>query len=131
MRNDLDLRFKALGDWDAEMLRCLSGGCCFAEDPIPLVRNDPDHVLAFYRGGYVFAFNFDPERSYSDYGVLVPPGGMYRLLLDSDEVRFAGQGRIAAGQEFWPENVEQGDEIVQQIKLYLPTRTALVLKRVA
>jgi len=130
LRTDQDLRFKALGDWDAEMLRSLSGGCCFAEDPIPLVRNDSDHVLAFYRGGYVFAFNFDPERSYSDYGVLVPPGGMYRLLLDSDEVRFSGNGRIAAGQEFWAENVEQGDEIVQQIKLYLPARTALVLKRV-
>ena len=78
----------------------------------------------------MFVFNFDPERSYSDYGVLVPPGGIYRLLLDSDEVRFSGQGRIAAGQEFWPENVEQGDEIVQQIRLYLPARTALVLKRI-
>jgi hypothetical protein len=52
------------------------------------------------------------------------------LLLDSDEVRFSGQGRIAAGQEFWTENVVQGDEIVQQIKLYLPARTALVLKRI-
>jgi 1,4-alpha-glucan branching enzyme len=87
-------------------------------------------VLAFYRGGYVFAFNFDPDRSYSDYGVLVPPGGMYHLLIDSDEARFSGYGRIAAEQEFWTENVVQGDEIVQQIKLYLPARTALVLKRI-
>jgi 1,4-alpha-glucan branching enzyme len=112
------------------MLRCFSDGRCFSEDPVPLVRNDSDHVLAFYRGGYVFAFNFNPERSYSDYGVLVPPGGIYRLLFDSDEVRFSGNGRIAAGQEFWTENVVQGDEIVQQIKLYLPARTALVLKRI-
>ena len=51
------------------------------------------------------------------------------LLFDSDETRFGGQGRIADGQEFWPANVEMGDEIVQQIKLYLPARTALVLKR--
>jgi 1,4-alpha-glucan branching enzyme len=87
-------------------------------------------VLAFYRGGYVFVFNFDPQRSYPDYGVLVPPGGMYRLVMDSDEVRFSGQGRIAAGQEFWTGNVVQGDEIVQQIKLYLPARSALVLKRI-
>ena len=130
LRDDPDLRFKALGDWDTEMLRCLSGRRCFAEDPIPLVRNDSDHVLAFYRGGYVFAFNFDPERSYSDYGVLVPPGGMYRLVLDSDEERFSGQGRIAPRQEFWTENVVWGDEIIQQIKLYLPARTVLVLKRI-
>ena len=78
----------------------------------------------------MFAFNFDPERSYSDYGVLVPPGGMYRLVLDSDEERFSGQGRIAPRQEFWTENVVWGDEIVQQIKLYLPARTVLVLKRI-
>ena len=129
LRDDGTLRFKALGDWDAEMLARLSRSRCFAARPIPLVRNDPDHVLAFYRGGFVFAFNFDPSRSYRDYGVLVPPGGTYRLLFDSDERRFGGQGRIAAGQEFWPANVEQGDEIVQQIRLYLPARTALVLQR--
>jgi 1,4-alpha-glucan branching enzyme len=129
LRDDPSLRFKALGDWDAAMLNGLAGTPCVSAPPIPLVRNDADHVLAFYRGGFVFVFNFDPSRSYSDYGVLVPPGGTYRLLFDSDETRFGGQGRIAAGQEFWPANVEMGDEIVQQIKLYLPARTALVLKR--
>ena len=111
------------------MLNGLAGTPCVSAPPIPLVRNDADHVLAFYRGGFVFVFNFDPSRSYSDYGVLVPPGGTYRLLFDSDETRFGGQGRIAAGQEFWLANVEQGDEIVQQIRLYLPARTALVLQR--
>ena len=129
LRDDPQLKFKALADWDAEILKILSGCGCFAGDPIPLVRNDPDHVLAFYRGGYIFVFNFDPSRSYSGYGVIVPPGGMYRHVLDSDELRFGGQGRIAAGQEFWPQNVDLGDEIVRQAKLYLPARTALVLKR--
>ena len=128
LRDDPSLQFKALGDWDCEMIRNLTASCRLSETPIPLVRNDPDHVLAFYRGGLVFVFNFDPVRSYSDYGVLVPPGGMYRLLMDSDEIRFGGQGRIAAGQEFWPTNVEHGDEIVQQITLYLPARSALVLR---
>ena len=129
LRDDPALRFKALGDWDVAMLKLLDGGD-FASQPIPLARNDADHVLAFYRGGLVFAFNFDPQRSYSDYGILVPPGGTYRLLLNSDEPRFGGQGRIAAGQEFWPANAEMGDEIVQQIRLYLPARTAMVLRRV-
>ena len=129
LRDDPSLRFKALGDWDAAMLNGLAGTPCVSAPPIPLVRNDADHVLAFYRGGFVFVFNFDPSRSYSDYGVLVPPGGTYRLLFDSDETRFGGQGRIASRQEFWLANVEQGDEIVQQIRLYLPARTALVLQR--
>ena len=129
LRDDSHLKFKALGDWDEEMLKHFSSKGCLTAAPIPLVRNDSDHVLAFYRGGYVFVFNFDPSHSYSDYGVLVPPGGTYRLVMDSDEVRFGGQGRIAAGQKFWLQNVERGDEIIQQIKLYLPARTALVLKR--
>ena len=129
LRSDPSLRFKALGDWDCEMLGSIPGTGCLSSAPIPLVRNDADHVLAFYRGGIVFVFNFDPLRSYTDYGVLVPPGGTYRLMFDSDEVRFGGQGRIAAGQEYWPSNVVAGDEIVQQIRLYLPARTALVLRR--
>ena len=129
LRDDPQLKFKALGDWDEAMLKLFASGKCFAADPIPLVRNDPDHVLAFYRGEYVFVFNFDHSRSYSGYGVLVPPGGAYRLVMDSDEVRFGGQGRIAAGQVFCPQNVVQGDEIVQQLKLYLPARTALVIGR--
>jgi len=129
LRDDPALRFKALGDWDEAMLAALAGTRCSAAQPIPLVRNDPDHVLAFYRGGFVFVFNFDPVRSYQDYGVLVPPGGTYRLVLNSDETRFGGQGRIATDQEFWPMNVEQGDEIVQQIRLYLPARTAIVVRR--
>ena len=128
LRDDLQLRFKALGDWDAEMMRHLAKGSHLAVDPIPLARNESDQVLAFYRGGFVFVFNFSPVNSYSNYGVLVPPGRKYRLILDSDETRFGGQGRIAAGQCFLPHNVEQGDEIVQQIRLYLPARTVLVLK---
>jgi 1,4-alpha-glucan branching enzyme len=130
LRDDDTLKFKSLGDWDEAILKSISKEKCFSGDPISLVQNDLDHVLAFYRGGHVFVFNFDPVRSYADYGVLVPPGGMYRLLFDSDEVRFSGQGRIKPNQEFWTQNVEQGDEIVQQIKLYLPSRTALVLERV-
>ena len=128
LRSDETLRFKALGDWDETMLRELSGSFA-GEAPVPLVRNDPDHVLAFMRGAFVFVFNFDPSRSYPDYGVLVPPGGRYGLVFDSDSPRFGGQGRIAAHQTFVPENVVMGTEIVQQIKLYLPARTALVLRR--
>ncbi len=131
LRDDPGLQFKALGDWDREMIAELSKGGCLSSPPIQLAANDADHVLAFYRGGLVFAFNFDPSRSYSDYGILVPPGGTYRLVMDTDEPRFGGQGRIAPRQEFRPVSVERGDEIVQQVRLYLPARSAVVLRRQA
>ena len=127
LRDDPDLRFKALGDFDAAMTRLV--GPHRRREPVPLVRNDADHVLAFWRDGLVYVFNFDASRSYTGYGIQVPPGdATYRLQLDTDETRFGGQGRIAVGQKFIPEDVLSGDECIRQIKLYLPARTALVLR---
>ena len=127
LRDDPALRFKALGDFDASMAELV--GPHRRHEPVPLVRNDADHVLAFWRDGLVFVFNFDPARSYTGYGIQVPPGcGTCKLVLDTDELRFGGQGRLAAGQKFAPEDVLVGSECIRQIKLYIPARTALVLE---
>ncbi len=128
LRDDPALRFKALGDFDAAILR-LAGPHRRAR-PVPLVVNDGDQVLAFYRDGLVFVFNFSATESYTDYGVMVPPGGgTYRLALDSDAKKYGGFGRLAANQRYQAENVLVGDEMIRQIKLYLPSRTALILRR--
>ena len=127
LRDDPALRFKGLGDFDAEMIRVVSAHRALrGTSPVLLAANDADQTLAFWRGGLVFAFNFSASRSYSDYPVLVPPGS-YRLVLDTDEVRFGGQGRIAARQTFFSEPSVVGDERVDHVKLYLPARTAIVL----
>ena len=99
--------------------------------PIKLVSNEPDKVLAFLRGDLLFAFNFNPTQPFTDYGILVPPASKWRHLFDTDEVRFGGQGRVQAGAVYEPALVHDSNhnEIVQQIKLYLPARTAVVLKR--
>jgi 1,4-alpha-glucan branching enzyme len=76
----------------------------------------------------MFVFNFHPSNSYTDYGVIVPPATKWKHFFDSDEERFGGQGRIAAGQDYEPRLVEEKCELVQQVKLYLPARTVTVLK---
>jgi len=130
LRDDPNLRFKALGDFDETMVNAIGASRAVeSARPLQLVANEPDKVLAFVRGDLLFVFNFHPVNSYTDYGVLVPPATTWRHLFDSDEVRFGGQGRVAAGQEFVPAVVPDRDELVQQIRLYLPARTALVLKR--
>jgi 1,4-alpha-glucan branching enzyme len=125
LRDDEALRFKALGDFDRDMLAALSGR--LSRPPRLLVANEPDKVLAFERDGRLYVFNFHPTASYTDYGVLVPPATSWRHLFDTDEPRYGGQGRIAPRQTFVPACVPDRGEIVQQIKLYLPSRTALVL----
>ena len=147
LRENEELRFKGLGDFDEVMLKRLFGNSCAGETPPPrsecalgggavsaarLVANEPDKVLAFVRGDHLFVFNFHPTRSFTDYGVLVPPATKWRHLFDTDEVRFGGQGRIQAGADYEPALVYDSNhnELVQQIRLYLPSRTAVVLGRV-
>ncbi len=129
LRDDPNLRFKGLGDFDETMLHALAKSKALKSSPMRLAANEPDKVLAFVRGDLLFAFNFNPTRSFSDYGILVPPASTWDHLFDSDETRFGGQGRITAGGEYIPSLVRHGDELVQMIKLYLPARTAVVLKR--
>ena len=129
LRDDPGLRFKGLGDFDEAMLAALKGSSAFGAAPVRLAANEPDKVLAFVRGDLFFAFNFHPSKSYTDYGITVPPATRWAHLFDSDETRFGGQGRIAPGQTFEPALVPAGGELVQQIRLYLPARTAVVLKR--
>ena len=125
LRDDPNLRFKALGDFDEAMIKTVKSG----GDPVQLCANDGDKVLAFWRDGLVYVFNFNATASFTDYGIMVPPGRRFRLVMNTDEVRFGGQGRIKARQIFTPEAVDRGHERIDYVKLYLPARTALVLER--
>jgi len=48
---------------------------------------DDDQVLAFMRGSLLFVFNFNPSKSFTDYGILAPEG-KYVNVLDSDAEKF-------------------------------------------
>ena len=87
-------------------------------------------MLAFYRGGLVFVFNFDPTRSYSDYGILVPEG-KYKVVLNTDDPKFAGFGLADDSVE----HLTQYDPLYQKdgkgwLKMYLPARSAVVLQKI-
>ena len=131
LRSDPNLRFRFLADFDAAMIRALAPRVVRRRAPaaVRLVANEPDKVLAFERGGLLFVFNFHPTASYTGYGVMVPPASSWRHLLDTDEPRFGGQGRIERGSLYSPELVPDRGELVQQIRLYLPARTGIVLVR--
>ena len=128
LRDSPDLRFKALADFDEEMLHVLRKES--QAKPILLLANGPDKVLSFVRGDLMFVFNFHPTESYSGYGIIVPPATKWRHVLDTDEPRFGGQGRICPAQVYEPEMTEMKGEIVQMAKFYIPSRTAIVLARI-
>lgn len=126
-----DLKYKFLNAFDAAMIRIISTQVGFADTPVEeLWHQDADQVLIFRRGDLIFAFNWNPTVSFTDYGVLAL-AGKYRVVLDSDTGVFGGLDRVDDTVEHFtmpdPVYSPQGKG---WLKLYLPARSALVLKKV-
>ena len=88
-----------------------------------------DAALAFARGRFLLLFNFHWSDSHADWPLVVPPGD-FRLRLDTDRPAFGGQGRIAQGQVFRAAWEIRDGQALPRIRVYLPSRTAMVLERV-
>lgn len=125
-----ELCYRYLADFDKDAVHLLTEAGKFNETPVTDVwHHESDQIMAYFRGDLLFVFNFNPMRSFSGYGLLVP-GGCYRMILNSDDSRFGGNDLVDDSQEHFtqpdPEYAAQGKE---WLHLYLPARTAFVLKR--
>ena len=120
------LRYHFLRDFDRAMLEMLNRNPEFFRRRVQTVRiDDCGKVLIFERDDCYFCFNFHPENSYFDYGFEVLPGE-FETVLDSDAPEFGGFSRRVPEQRYWSRQGQSGAFIT----LYLPSRTALVLKRI-
>ncbi len=122
LRDNPDLKYHALGDFDAAILHLLGDPQTFAATPWKHFSHVADQLLVIQRGPLLLAFNFNPHRSFVDHAVPAPPG-LWELILDSDEPRFAGLGRLAPHQSYHSQPSPDG----AHLHLYLPARSALVL----
>jgi 1,4-alpha-glucan branching enzyme len=122
------LRYAGLNRFDGAMLRLDKQFNVLEDKLIELLWVHEDHKLLVYRRGpLVFAFNFHPSTSYPDLRIPVPDAADYRLLLDTDEDRFEGFGRVSKGITYPRQDVAMNGRR-QSISLYLPNRTAQVLE---
>ena len=125
---ELDYHF--LGDFDRKMIEVVKGEKNFIKTPVQEIwHNDGDQVLAFMRGDLVFVFNFSPTRSFTDYVFLVPEGD-YKVVLNSDAKEFGGNG-FADDTMVHHTNFDPVYEKDHKgwLKLYIPARSAVVLKK--
>ena len=70
-------------------------------------------------------YNLSPDRSFEGYTLPVPEPGTYQVTLSTDDLCFGGQGRIYH-QNYTAQRQEDGR---LGFRLYLPSRTAVVLKK--
>ena len=126
-----DLCYHYLGDFDKAMLEVLKSVPAIEKLPVQEVwHNDGDQILAYSRGELIFVFNFSPARSYVGYGFMVPEGS-YRVVLNTDDVAYGGNGLADDSIE----HLTNFDPLLQRdgkgwLQLYLPARSAVVLRKV-
>lgn len=130
LADDRNLKYHWLGDFDKAMIRLIRSIPDFqSASLVKIWDNDEDNILAYMRDELLFVFNFHPQRSYSDYGILAPQGE-YRIILDTDDKAFGGFGlnddSIPHFTRFDPLYAPDNKGWLQ---LYLPARTACVMKQ--
>lgn len=113
--DDKKLKYHFLGDFDRAMIDVVAD---IDGDPGYEFLHDEDHVMAYTRGDMLFAYNFHPSKSFENYGISVPTG-MYKVVLSSDDTAYGGTDRIDTSLTYPSDG---------QVKLYLPARTAVVLR---
>jgi 1,4-alpha-glucan branching enzyme len=125
-----DLKYSYLLKFDNAMVK-LHKEYRFLDEPgvFRIYENNYDKVIAYTRGDLLIVFNFHPVNSFTDYGI--PVKGKFRIVLDSDDPAFGGFDRVNRTAFYTSTRKGERPTLNQPfyLFLYLPSRSALVLKR--
>lgn len=121
--------YQSLALFDEDMVKLITGYDKFQE--LPMYKywdNSGDQVLAYGREDLLFVFNFHPYKSYTDYGMLVRPGE-YEMVLNTDDPKYGGFGLNDVHVHHFTMHADEVPD-KEWIKLYIPSRSAFVLRRI-
>ncbi len=125
LRDNGLLKYEWLGQFDEDMIHLAKDADLFSMQMGNLRLIDSGRqIIAFYRKGLLFAFNFSPCNSYTDVEISLPAIADYQVALCSDDGKYGGNDLIAH-MTYTAQVDSQGNS---SVKLYLPARTAVVLK---
>ena len=123
-----ELHYADLARFDKAMLDLISKERKFTESVIEKIwDNECDQLVAFKRKDLIFIFNFNPTKSFTDYGILVKKG-TYDVVLDTDSPEFGGFGFSdnTVEHKTMPSHLKNKE----WLKVYIPARSALVLRKI-
>jgi 1,4-alpha-glucan branching enzyme len=125
-----ELCYHYLGDFDKKMIHLIAQTASIQDSKITEIwHDDGDQVLAFQRKTLIFVFNFNPTKSFTDYGFLVGEGS-YDVVLNTDDKEFGGFGlNDDSVRHFTNHDSLYSKDRKGWLKLYLPARSAIVLKK--
>ena len=121
-----DLKYGYLREFDEAMINLARKTRILSKPPVNPYMDQQKQVMVYERGGLVFAFNFNPVSAFDGYWMSVSEEGEYEVVLSTDEGRFGGYDRISTTYVYTAER-SYGNQI--GFKIYLPSRTAVCLKK--
>lgn len=118
------LKYQWLNEFDHDIVHLTKNHKIFTQRMADLrLIKEPEKTIVFSRKDLLFAFNFHPTQSLTNVLVPVPNKAEYTVELCSDDFKYGGNGLIA--HMTYPTKEFNGQHFVE---LYLPARTAIVLK---
>ena len=120
-----ELKYQYLNEFDKAMVKLAKSARVLSGKDTQLALDNQAKTLVYRKGGAVFAYNFHPVNSYDGCWLPMPEAGEYDVVMSTDDYCFGGQGRIWH-QRYTTQEVNGKPGIY----IYLPSRTAVVLRRI-
>jgi 1,4-alpha-glucan branching enzyme len=121
-----DLKYQYLNAFEKDMVAMAKKQKVIGAWDTQLALDNNAKTLVYQKGDAIFAFNFHPVNSYDGCLLTMPEEGEYQVILSTDDYCYGGHGRIWH-QSYTAELQENGKPA---IRLYLPSRTAVILKKI-
>ncbi|KAJ4981325.1 hypothetical protein NE237_032162 [Protea cynaroides] len=90
--------------------------------------NNTTMVISYLRGPFLFVFNFHPKSYYARYSIGVEEAGEYQVVLNTDEIKYGGEGHLKNDQYTQKTIGKRVDGLRNCLEIPLPCRSAQVYK---
>ena len=120
-----DLMYMGLNDFDKAMISFLKKEKILSKKAELSLIHEDDKLLAYKKDDDLFVFNFHPYKSFEGYAIPAE-SGEYKVILSTDDAEFGGHNRVGKDYIYKTEKIGGRD----CIKLYIPSRTGFVLKKI-
>ena len=130
LTDNANFLYHDLGAFDRDMMGLINSVKAFNEQPIyQLWDKETDQVFAYQRGPLIFIFNFNGTKSFTDYGILAEKGS-YSVVLNTDNSKYGGFDLVDETVEHYTLQQPKHAGEKEWLMLYLPARSAMVLKKI-
>ena len=120
------LKYEYLLNFDKAMIKLLKGERLMNKKAQSQWIDQSDKVLIYTKKSIAFAFNFHPDKSFTNYFVPVEKEGCYSIILSSDDSDFGGFDRLDKNYRYKAEKTKDNR---LGFFCYLPCRCAIVFKK--